>query len=453
MRRGGVRVWATLAATIVVSLGLVLAAVLLVSLTRSALVDSVRTSVATRSADLAELAAAGTVPVPIPLRDAISAQVIAASGAVVVSTPDIAGQAPVTRRRPVSAGSDEFTVPSLDGDEGGEPDDEGPYAVAVTVAEAPGGKVAVVAASSLAHAEDAADALAGPLFVGVPSLVALVAGTTWILVGRALRPVRAMTEEADRITASRLDRRIPVPYTGDEIGLLGTTLNSMLDRLDASVKRQRQLVADASHELKSPVASLLTMAEVAGATPGWFSVSELAADVAAEARRLALLVDDLLTLARSDEGRFDLEIAPVDLAQVVSEQVAGHPWGGFDVTGLASIVVPGDHRRLGQVVRNLLDNAARHASRTVWVETGERDGDAVLVVADDGPGIPPAERSRIFERFVRLDDARSREEGGTGLGLSVVRAIVEGHGGSVRVVDDDRFPGAVFAVTLPREGR
>lgn len=424
----------------------------LVSLTRSALADSVTANVATRAADLADLATAGSVPQPIPFRDAISAQIVDESGEVLASTSDIDGQAPIATRR--SGEAEIFTVPTLDGssEEEERGKGEGPYAVAMSTAATSEGRVWAVAAASLGSAEDAADALVRPLGAGVPLLVALVAVTTWILVGRSLRPVRAMTEEAGRITASRLDRRIPVPGAGDEIAQLAETLNTMLDRLDSSMTRQRRFVADASHEFKSPVASLLTMAEVAADVPGGLTVGELAADVAAEARRLALLVDDLLTLARSDEGLFDLRSGVVDLSEVAAEQVAAvpHPRVRIDTSGVTPVTVSGDRRRLAQAVRNLLDNAIRYATHAVWMETGERDGLGFVLVADDGPGIAEENRARVFERFVRADDARGREEGGTGLGLSVVHAIVEGHGGHVEVVDDDRFPGAVFLVALPR---
>ena len=337
-----------------------------------------------------------------------------------------------------------------DQDQVGEGDDDGPFLTAITGIDG-ATPVKVIVAASLASVEDTAAALIPRLVGGIPLLAIVVAATTWMLAGRTLRPVRAMTAEADRITVTDLGRRIPLPAPDDEIRQLGETLNLMLGRLERSVARQRRFVADASHELKSPVASLLTMAEVASQHPERITPTRFTADVGIEARRLSLLVDDLLTLARSDEGAFTLEPVAFDLAQLITEETAHLAATPIEVNleRVTSSVVVADRRRMAQVVRNLVDNAARHAHSRIWIEVGQVDGGVELVVADDGPGIPQTDRERVFERFIRLDDARSRTQGGTGLGLAVAQAIVHAHGGTIHIVDDPRYPGAAILVRLP----
>ena len=225
----------------------------------------------------------------------------------------------------------------------------------------------------------------------------------------------------------------------------------MLDRIESSAERQRRFVADASHELKSPVAAIRTMLEVADASPGSVSLEELTRDLLAEDLRLERLVADLLVLARTDEDGLALETVEVDLDDLVAEE-AGAATSRFgiaiDETGVEAARVIGDAERLRRLLRNLLDNAARHAAGQVWVALERDRGSALLTVSDDGPGIPPGQEERVFERFVRLDTARSRDKGGTGLGLAVVRAIAVAHGGWVEV-DESRHGGATLAARLP----
>ena len=452
---GGVRLDATVVATLVVTAALTVGAVVLVSLIRAELTHTVETTIVTRVQDLAQLARTGGPPDLIPTSRGVTAQVIDGDGRVIASTSDIEGQGPITT---IDAKPGEVMVITLakldqsddDQDQVGEGDDDGPFLTAITgIDDATPAKVIV--AASLAAVEDTAAALIPRLVGGIPLLAIVVAATTWMLAGRTLRPVRAMTAEADRITVTDLGRRIPLPAPDDEIRQLGETLNLMLDRLERSVARQRRFVANASHELKSPVASLLTMAEVASQHPERITATRFTADVGIEARRLSLLVDDLLTLARSDEGAFTLEPVAFDLAQLVTEETAHLAATPIEVNleRATSSVVVADRRRMAQVVRNLVDNAARHAHSRIWIEVGQVDGGVELVVADDGPGIPHTDRERVFERFIRLDDARSRTQGGTGLGLAVAQAIVHAHGGTIDIVDDPRYPGAAILVRLP----
>lgn len=454
----GMRAQATLLATVVVMGALLIAATILVLLTRANLTRSLETVLISRTEDIASLVSSGGLqPVISPVRGT-SAQVVDQSGRVVATTPDIEGQNAITDVV-VPVGEIQLSeIATLDRhdqqDQGEHVDDEGPYLVSVGGAAFDGDSFQIIVVGSLAPVRGAVKTLEPMLAIGIPMLVLVVAWMTWVLVGRSLRPVEDMITQAESITLARLDRRVPIPDSDDEIHHLAETLNRMLDRLQSSVARQRRFVSDASHELKSPVASLLTMAEVAAGSPTELDMAEFADDVAGEARRLALLVDDLLTLSRSDEERFEFERSPCDLADILREEVASMSVRGvsFDASGLTSATATVDRRRIAQVARNLLDNAARHADRTVWVESGRSDASVWFLVADDGPGISPNRREEIFGRFVRLDDARARAEGGTGLGLAVVKAIVEAHGGHVHVVDDDRFPGAVLRVDLPTGG-
>lgn len=287
------------------------------------------------------------------------------------------------------------------------------------------------------------------LAVAVPLLVLLVGVITWLVIGRALAPVARIRAQVDDITADRLGRRIPVPASGDEIAALATTMNGMLARLDSAAQAQRRFVSDASHELRSPLATIRQHAELSQAHPDATSVQELANLVHEEGLRLQGLVDALLLLAKLDEGearsRTTVDLDDLALTEVARLRAAGL---AVDGSGIGPARTQGDALLLGQLVRNLADNAARHARGRVAIGVVERDGTAVLTVEDDGTGVPPAERTRIFERFVRLDEARSRDAGGSGLGLSIVRGIADASGGHVHV-DDSRWGGARFTATFP----
>jgi signal transduction histidine kinase len=292
---------------------------------------------------------------------------------------------------------------------------------------------------------------AGVLAVAVPLVVLALGLILWVSVGRTLRPVELMRDQAGTITAAHLRRRLPVPPGDDEIPRLARTLNEMLDRIDEGQQLQRQFVSDASHELRSPLAVIRQSAEVARAYPDRVGTEQLADDVLAESERLEQLVGALLLLARLEgDDRTTAEV--VDLDDVVLTEVARasrRDGIAVDARGVGAGRVRGSTLLLGQVVRNLLDNACRHAASTVSVNLAE-DGDVVVLdVADDGPGIAAPDRARVFERFVRLDDARARGDGGSGLGLAIVRKIVDSSGGTV-VVGDAPTGGARFTVRLPR---
>jgi signal transduction histidine kinase len=309
------------------------------------------------------------------------------------------------------------------------------------------GQITLIAQRSLGEVNRTVDSITGALLIGVPSLVAAIAALAWYLAGRALRPVESIRSEAAEITASTMHRRVPEPETGDEVGRLARTMNAMLDRLEVSSTRQRQFISDASHELRSPVAAIRAQLEVALRRGGEADWPQVARRVLDEDARLEVAVGELLELARVEEGA-ELEPVDVDLDDVVLEEATRVRAVAIDTSQVSAGRVAGDARQLSRLVRNLLDNACAHAKRRVAVQVSADADEVRLVVDDDGAGVPPAERERVFERFTRLDEGRGRDGGGAGLGLAMVRAIAERHGGTV-AVGDAPIGGARFVVRLP----
>ncbi|MFI1923502.1 MULTISPECIES: HAMP domain-containing sensor histidine kinase [unclassified Streptomyces] len=318
---------------------------------------------------------------------------------------------------------------------------------AVDVRDPKKGPLTVYAGASLAAERSAVRTALTVMLIGFPLLLAVVAGVTWLVTRRALRPVEDIRREMAAITAAaELTRRVPEPDTHDEVARLARTTNETLAALEASVERQRRFVADASHELRSPIASLRTQLEVGVAHPGLLDVPGAVEDTV----RLQRLAADLLLLARLDAGEGPVAGARVDPAALAREEAAGRP----EVTVVvepgeaAPGEVAGSRGQLGRVLANLLDNAHRHARSAVTVTVRRAGGQVVVEVADDGDGVPEADRERIFERFVRLDDARGRDDGGAGLGLAIARDVAVRHGGTLTV---RRTPtgGALFELRLP----
>lgn len=314
------------------------------------------------------------------------------------------------------------------------------------------GLVELVAASPLEPIERSVDAVRSGLLAVLPLLVVGAAGLTWILAGRALRPVEAIRAEVDSISGSTLDRRVPVPDSGDEVARLATTMNAMLDRLQEASTRQQRFVADASHELRSPVAAIRTELEVAQRTASPADWPAVADRLLAEEARLEAVITDLLLLATLDEGAPLPDAAAVDVAEEAREEARRRAPDRADlvveVDAPSVAVVQGSRMQLRRALANLLDNAGRHARATVRVSVHERDGRVRVLVDDDGPGIPEADRERVFERFVRLDEHRTRAAGGAGLGLSLVRRIAERHHGTASA-DTSPLGGARIVLDLP----
>jgi signal transduction histidine kinase len=315
---------------------------------------------------------------------------------------------------------------------------------------APGDRVVAVGRSD-EGVEKATEAVALLLAVSVPVGLGLLAVAVWLAIGRALRPVEEMRREASSISAAHVEKRLAVSDGDDEIPRLASTLNQMLDRIDVSSRLQRQFVSDASHELRSPLAVIRQLAELARDYPHLPGAQTLARDVLVEERRMEELVTALLLLARLDDEA-ERVAQPVDLDDLVLEEVRRVRDRREDVQvdagGVGAAQLDGDPVLLGQLAANLLGNAVRHARSEVRVLLSEEDDAAVLVVEDDGNGVPPEERERVFQRFVRLDESRTRDQGGSGLGLAIVEKVVRAHGGTV-TVGEAPSGGAAFRVVLP----
>jgi signal transduction histidine kinase len=320
-------------------------------------------------------------------------------------------------------------------------------AVAQTFQLPNGRRVRVGVSMPLLAVSDGLDAVRTVLWFAVPALTVAIAASTWLVTGRALRPVRAISARTQAISASNLSDRVPVPPAHDEIHELASTMNDMLGRLDDSHRQQRQFVADASHELRSPVAASRVQLEVGLANPETTDWQITAGAVLAEQRHLSRLVDDLLALGRLDEGGVGTT-AEVDLDDVLGRESSRPQPVPIVVDECQPVRLVGNEQLLTRLVRNLIDNAARHTATDVHVTLRRNGQSATLDVDDNGPGVPPADRDRIFQRFTRIDEARGRTDGGAGLGLAIAREVARAHGGEVRC-DDSPRGGARFTVTLP----
>lgn len=290
------------------------------------------------------------------------------------------------------------------------------------------------------------------LAVSAPIIVAAAAAATFGLVRRSLSSVDAIRTRVAEISMSELAERVPVPTSRDEIAALAVTMNEMLARIEAGHRAQQRFVGDASHELRSPLATIISGLEAAEAHPELLD-AELAVNILLpEAQRMHELIEDLLLLARADEHSLALRKKDMSLDDAV-ESEAARARRNSDCTvhtEVAPTRLTADPAAISRVIRNLLDNAVRHANSRVEVHVGSQQSTVTVTVSDDGPGIAPADRDRVFERFMRLDSDRSRSGGGTGLGLAIVAEVVAAHGGTV-AIDDRPGGGTIMVVTLPQD--
>jgi signal transduction histidine kinase len=433
-----VRARITLVATLVVAVVLAVAGIGLVVQQRRALTEALDESLQTRAAELESLASrTGTVPAPITgLGDDDAMAQVVVDGEVVASSGNLRDQGPI--------------LPSVEG-EGMRTVDGMPHEdEAFRIAVAREGDAVAVVGSPLDDVDDSVTALLASLVVTVPLVVGALALVLWWVVGRALRPVEAIRAEVAAIGAHDLERRVPIPSGDDEIARLGRTMNEMLERVDHATQRQRRFVADASHELRSPLTRIRTELEVDLAHPDQADPFATHASVLEEAIGLQRLADDLLLIARVDERGGGIAVLPVDLDDVVvrvARRLRADDRVQVDLSAVSAGRVLGDRDLLVRMVGNLADNAVRHARSVVRFSLVADGEQVVLSVEDDGPGIPEEERDRVFERFARVDVARSADGGGTGLGLAIARDVAASHGG--RLVLDPAAPGARFVLTLP----
>lgn len=425
-----------------VGVALILGAVALVAVMRGALTESVLADARLRAAEVVAELDDGTRPgeLLLPTSDDLLIQVLDADGGVVAS----GAEAPDTALAPQLAPGQSSTVHV--------PSDDDPFLVVAAAAQGPDGARTVLVGRALDLVEESTDVVTALLAVGLPILLLLVGVIAWLLVGRSLAPVEAMRGEVEEISATELHRRIPTRGGGDELARLAATMNDMLGRLERAHRRQRQLVADTSHELRSPIASIREHAEVALAHPERTTSAELAEVVVAESLRLARMVDDLLLLARADERTLELQHRPIDLDDIVLDAariLRRDSHLQVDASEVSGGRVRGDAEGLRRVVANLAENAARHAVGRIALSVREDTTTVLLRVDDDGPGIAAVDRERVFERFVRLDEARARDAGGSGLGLAIVAELVAAHGGTV-VIGDSPLGGTRVEVRFPR---
>jgi signal transduction histidine kinase len=436
-----------MAAVGVVAIAAIPGAFGLVERLRGSMEESIESAELAQAMQVASLVRKGTPldELPLPSEDYLT-QVVDATGTVRAASEGLLGAPALVPGRP-SPDHPGVAVAHLERLPTGV---EGPWLQVSIAAVGPQGRWTVYVVASLRSAETSAHTAAVGLEFGLPVLVLLVGATAWVLAGRALRPVEAVRAGAAEIARRALGQRVPEPAARDEVARLARTMNEMLERLEASAERERRFVADASHELRSPLAAIQAQLDVALAHPERADWVATANEISLEVQRMQRIVEDLMLLARAEESAGALRLGPVDLDELVLAEARRLRDRGrveVDVSRVSGARIDGDRDRLNQVVRNLLVNAERHASRLVRIELGVAGDEAVLVVADDGPGIPAADRERVFERFTRLDEARSRGQGGTGLGLAIARQIVEAHGGTITVAEQDA--GARLVVRLP----
>ena len=443
-RRFSVRVRVALTGVMVLLPVLLISSGVAVLLQRSQLTDAVSLVAAEQARAVARTVEPGGDGPSADLAGLDAYAQIVRQGRVIQGSPVLRGAGPLTGAPPAGGATQvQEAVPTKEGER---------YVVASAPVSSKNGGGYVVVARPLEQVDAAVESTLSLLAVGIPLLTLAVAGLGWWGAGRALAPVDRMRRRAGEITAADLSTRLPLPGGSDEVASLAETLNGMLTRLEASSKAQRQFTADASHELRSPVAAVRAVVEVADRTDAWDGVID---DVIPELDRLERLISGLLVLARGDAGvpRRVGSRSPVDVSGLVQDLARRPRRVPVLAPDEASIIIETDLRAVEAILVNLIDNAARHAVSAVNVRLAETPRGCEIEVSDDGAGIAPEDVDRVFDRFVRLDEARTRDHGGAGLGLSIGRALALELGGALELTPrQDGLPGACFRLTLPARG-
>jgi signal transduction histidine kinase len=452
LRQASVRTRSTVAAVLVVAVAMVIGASALLLLLQRALITEVTDAAEARVDEVAaQVGSSGTTGLARNLTETTRAsqliQVLDASGHVVAGSTNRVAETRLTDLRPPDGAilwAEVGDMPLID--------DDHPFQIVAEGVAYGGQTYTVVVATSVATQRQTVGTVTKYLAIGFPLLLVVVGVAGWLMVGQALRPVDRIRSRVQGIGSRDLTERVPVPPTRDEIARLAMTMNEMLDRLETGQAVQRRFVSDASHELRSPLATLTAALEVVSADTSGQAWRELQQVMEAETDRMRRLVEDLLLLARADDTGLRMQATDVDLDDLVAAELQRLRSSQPELTvkgDVHPVRVVGDPVRLSQVLRNLVDNAARAAHTTVRLASAEQNGSAVITVEDDGDGIPEADRQRVFERFVRLDTSRSRASGGSGLGLSIAQEITRAHHGTITLT---RSPtgGTTATITLPR---
>ena len=484
-RRRGLRGRVTLIAALGLLVALIAGDLLLLNALRDSLTRSVDDTARSGAAEVAALINADRLPNPVPVAaGTVSIQVLGPSGRIVNVSPGADRLVPIVAPAQAAALANSATAIEVHG----APFDM-PSLLRVAVVRAAGGEL-VIAAVPDSSAEDSLTVVAHALIFGTPVLFIVFIGATWLAVGSTLRPIDRIRRGAARVTGAGLPADLPVPEARDEVRSLALTLNDMLSRLTSAQQRQRSLVSDTAHELRSPIASIRTQLEVALDHPAGQDWASTARDVLADTLRLSRLTEDLLLLARLDEqadhGDMGRSGEPLDMGELACAVVARYAdspvpvtvapletnavtqtegaHGTADAAAGASLVgcdtlqpaarwlARGNRDRLDRMLVNLIDNAIRYAKSSVTVSVGQSGSWVELAVTDDGPGIPEPDRERAFDRFARLDDARARgdDDAGAGLGLAIVRATAHSHAGTAHLESSpDGASGLRAVVRLP----
>jgi heavy metal sensor kinase len=414
--------------------------------------EQIDQSLRTHGDDIASLVGTGDLARNSKLlgREESFAQVLTPQGQIYASTPQLGRHPQLTPAEAARASHASFVVtrehvPSISGQ----------ARLLARPADGSGGRFVVVVAASLDDRNESLANLGTILLIGGPVALLLASLAGYVVSGRALRPVEAMRRRAAAISAAEPEQRLPLPAADDEIRRLGETLNQMLARLEEGLERERAFVDDASHELRTPLAMHKTELELAlryAKTPEEMRAAISSAIV--EVDRLIQLAEDLLVLARSDEGKLALDLRRVTVAELLAD-VRERFSARIDETGRSLVIeasdgltVEGDRLRLEQALTNLVENAIEHGGGEITVHASESDGEVAIHVEDRGPGFAPEFIGRAFERFSRDDAARGGD--GTGLGLAIVEAIARAHRGSAHAANR-KGDGADVWIALPED--